>query len=73
MKYVELHLTLISGEPLFIRDHTFTVYAEKRRREVSTLGDLDKPKVYYGAGVNGFAVKETMDQVCEMIGKQTQE
>ena len=68
---VELHLTLMNGDKLFIRDDRFVIHEETRNQEIKYLGDMDKPKTFKAAAVNGLSVMESMDEVCEMIGRQT--
>tara|TARA_R100001509_G_scaffold131238_1_gene84655 strand:+ start:611 stop:820 length:210 start_codon:yes stop_codon:yes gene_type:complete len=68
---VELHLTLMNGDKLFIRDDRFVIHEETRNQEIKHLGDMDKPKTFKAAAVNGLSVMESMDEVCEMIGRQT--
>tara|TARA_R100000234_G_scaffold118507_1_gene99083 strand:+ start:986 stop:1201 length:216 start_codon:yes stop_codon:yes gene_type:complete len=70
MQYFELRLTLMNGMDIFIRDHQFVVHVEERKRQVKTLGDIEKPEAYYAAAVNGYAVMESYDEVIAMLNDQ---
>jgi|TARA_Y100000033_G_C2671105_1_gene74361 hypothetical protein len=70
MQYFELHLTLMNGMDIFIRDHQFVVHVEERTRHIKTLSDYQKPEKYYAAAVNGYAVMESYDEVIAMLNDQ---
>ena len=61
-RVIELELTLLSGDRLYLCDRVFKVHSETRK-------NYDAETDYSGAGVNGFAVTEDYDHVISMIRK----
>lgn len=59
-KFIELELTLLNGDRLYLCDRSFVVHSETRK-------NYDAETDYNGAGVNGFGVIEDYDQVIKMI------
>jgi hypothetical protein len=61
-RVIELELTLLSGDRLYLCDRFFKVTSETRK-------NYDAETDYSGAGVNGFAVIEDYDHVVSIIRK----
>lgn len=61
-RVIELELTLLNGDRLYLCDRFFKVTSETRK-------NYDTETEYSGAGVNGLAVIEDYDHVISMIRK----
>ena len=61
-RVIELELTLLNGDRLYLCDRVFKVHSETRK-------NYDAETDYSGSGVNGFAVIEEYDQVVSTIKK----
>ena len=61
-RVIELELTLLNGDRLYLCDRLFKVYSETRK-------NYDAETDYSGSGVNGFSVIEEYDQVVSTIRK----
>ena len=59
-RFIELELTLLNGDRLYLCDRSFRVHSETRK-------NYDAETEYNGAGVNGYAVIEDYDHVVKMI------